>query len=81
MTKDNFTEILHSNSTCHLRYALCMKVLETYFRNKPEAMCQSKDDVILNRFLVSVYENCKKQRSVQYIMQTNKIFRHTISRL
>lgn len=25
-----------------------------------------KDDVILNRFLVSVYENCKKQRSVQY---------------
>lgn len=64
--QDNFTEILHSNSTCHLRYALCMKVLETYFRNKPEAMCQSKDDVILNRFLVSVYENCKKQRSVQY---------------
>lgn len=51
----------------YLRYALCLKVLEAYFSNTPvEAMPQTKEDAILNRFLVSVYENCHKQRTVQY---------------
>lgn len=51
----------------YLRYALCQKVLEVYFSNTPvEAMPQTKDDAILNRFLVSVYENCHRQRTVRY---------------
>lgn len=51
----------------YLRYALCLKVLEVYFSNTPvEAMLQTKEDAILNRFLVSVYENCHRQRMVQY---------------
>lgn len=66
MQKD-FTEMLHADCVRHLRYALCLKVLEAYFSNRPvEAMPQDKNDTILNRFLVSVYENCHKQRSVQY---------------
>lgn len=51
----------------YLRYALCLKVLEVYFSNTPvEAIPQTKEDTILNRFLVSVYENCHRQRTVQY---------------
>lgn len=51
----------------YLRYALCLKVLEVYFSNTPvEGMPQTKEDTILNRFLVSVYENCHRQRTVQY---------------
>ena len=51
----------------YLRYALCLKVLEAHFSNTPvEAMPQHKGDAILNRFLVSVYENCHRQRTVQY---------------
>lgn len=51
----------------YLRYALCLKVLEVYFGNTPvEAMPQNKDDAILNRFLVSLYENCHRQRTVRY---------------
>ncbi len=57
------------NEQClqHLRYAVCLKVLEAYFSNKPaQAMPQSHDDVVLNRFIVSVYENCHTQRMVQW---------------
>lgn len=51
----------------HLRYALCLKILETYFSHTPvEAMSQSRNDAILNRFLVSVFGNCHLQRTVQY---------------
>lgn len=51
----------------YLRYALCMKVIEAYFGNTPvEAMPQTREDGILNRFLVSVYENCHRQRTVQF---------------
>ena len=60
-------ESIHTVYLRHLRYALCAKVLEAYFSNTPlQAMPQSKEDVILNRFLVSVYENCHRQRIVQY---------------
>lgn len=62
-----FAETARTDCMRYLRYAICMKVLEVYFSNTPvEAMPQSKEDTILNRFLVSVYENCHKQRTVQY---------------
>lgn len=62
-----FTEKARGDCVRYLRYSLCLKVLETYFSNTPaEAMPQDKGDAILNRFLVSVYENCHKQRTVQY---------------
>lgn len=57
----------HVECMRHLRFALCLKVLEAYFSNTPvEAIPPTKDDVILNRFLVSVYANCHRQRSVNY---------------
>lgn len=62
-----FTEMARADCMRYLRYALCLKVLEAYFSNTPvEAISQSKQDAILNRFLVSVYENCHRQRTVQY---------------
>lgn len=62
-----FAETARMDCKRYLRYALCLKVLEAYFGNKPvEAMPQNKEDAILNRFLVSVYENCHRQRTVQY---------------
>lgn len=62
-----FTKMVHMDCARYLRYALCLKVLETYFSNTPAvAMPQNKKDAILNRFLVSVYENCHRQRTVQY---------------
>ncbi len=60
-------ETFRADGLRYLRYALCLKVLEVYFCNTPvEAMPQNRDDAILNRFLVSVYENCHRQRTVQY---------------
>lgn len=62
-----FMEKVRTDCMRYLRYALCLKVLETYFSNTPaEAMTQNRDDAILGRFLVSVYENCHRQRTVQY---------------
>lgn len=61
------TQKLHEECLRHLLYALCLKVVEAYFCNTPVvALPQSKEDGILNRFLVSVYDNCHKQRTVQY---------------
>ena len=63
----NFFEKVRAGNRRHLRYALCLKLVEIYFSNTPvEAMPQNKEDVILNRFLISVYENCHRQRGVQY---------------
>ena len=60
-------ETTRADCMLYLRYALCLKVLEVYFSNTPvDAMPQTKKDAILNRFLVSVYEHCHKQRMVQY---------------
>ena len=62
-----FTITTRADCMRYLRYALCLKVLEVYFSNTPvEAMPKTKEDAILNRFLVSVYEHCHKQRLVQY---------------
>lgn len=60
-------ESVHTDYLRYIRYAICLKVLEVYFGNTPiEAMPQSKEAEILNRFLISVYENCCRQRSVQF---------------
>lgn len=75
----SIVEILRreEGSACvlHLRYALCLKVLEVYFCNKPvSAMELTREDTILNRFIVSVYENCPI--SAQYSsMPTSSTFR------
>lgn len=62
-----FTKMTRADCIRYLRYGLCLKVLEAYFSNtQTVAMPQNKEDAILNRFLVSVYENCHKQRTVQY---------------
>lgn len=61
------TETARADCMRYLRYALCLKALEIYFSNTPvEAMPQTREDAILNRFLVSVYENCHRHRMVQY---------------
>lgn len=50
-----------------LGYALCLLVLEAYFTNTPlQAMPQDKDDAVLNRFLISVYTHCHRQRTVRF---------------
>ena len=58
---------LHTEYVRHLRYALCLKVLEVYFCHTPiEAMPLSREDTILNRFLVSLHTHCHKERTVQF---------------
>lgn len=62
-----FTQMTRVDCMRHLRYALCLKVLDIYFCNTPVAdMPQTREDAILNKFLVSLYENCHKQRTVRY---------------
>lgn len=64
---DNEINSIHENYVRYLRYALCLKVLEAYFNNSPvQALPECKEDLILNRFLVSLYENCRKERTVQF---------------
>lgn len=51
----------------YLRYAVCVKIMETYFSNTPmPAMEQDREDAIMNRFLVSLYENYHRHRTVQF---------------
>ena len=58
---------IHDNYVRHLRYALCLKVLEAYFNNSPvQALPECKEDLILSRFLISLYDNCHKERTVQF---------------
>lgn len=66
-THNELTEMIHADCLRYLRYTLFLKALEAYFSNTSvEAMPQNKDDAILSRFLVSVYKNCHRQRTVQY---------------
>ena len=63
----HFTQMVRQNCQRYLRYALCLKVVEAYFSHTPlEAMPQTKESQVLNRFLVSVYDNCHRQRTVQF---------------
>lgn len=67
VVSEKATEEIHANYLQYLRYALCLKVLEVYFSNTPvDSMPQDREDTILNRFIVSVYEHCHQQRTVQY---------------
>ena len=51
----------------YLRYAVCVKIMETYFSNTPmPAMEQDREDRLMNRFLVSLYENYHRHRTVQF---------------
>lgn len=51
----------------YFRYVLCLKILEVYFVNTPvDALPRRREDMIINNFLVSLYDNCHSQRSVEY---------------
>lgn len=51
----------------YLRYALALRVCEAYFSNNPvAAQPQDRDDTIFNRFLISVYEHCHRERTVRF---------------
>lgn len=65
--QSDLSQIAREDCRLYLRYALCLKVLEVYFSNTPlDAVPQTKEDEILNLFLVSLYDNCHKQRLVQF---------------
>lgn len=58
---------IHANYLTYLRYAICLSVCKAYFSNNPvPAVTQDREDGIFNRFLISVYENCHKERTVQF---------------
>jgi transcriptional regulator, araC family len=58
---------IHEKYLVYLRYALCLSVCEAYFSSNPvSAVPQNREDIVFNRFLVSVYEHCHKERTVQY---------------
>lgn len=58
---------IHADYLRQLRYAVCLRVLEAYFSNTPvEAEPQSHDAEVLHRFLLSVHEQCHRERTVQY---------------
>lgn len=58
---------IHENYLVYLRYALCLNVCEVYFSNNPvPAQPQDREDVIFNKFLISVHEHCHRERTVQY---------------
>ena len=58
---------LHEKYIEELKYAWQLKFLEVYFCNTPaESMPQTREDMILNRFLGSLLENCTQHRTVQF---------------
>lgn len=65
---------IHENYIVYLRYALCLNVCVAYFSNLPvAAVPQDRDDVIFNRFLISVYEHCHRERTVQYYADEQRL--------
>lgn len=58
---------IHENYLVYLRYAICLSVCEAYFSNNPvSAVTQDREDIIFNQFLISVYEHCHRERTVQF---------------
>lgn len=44
-----------------------MQIFDAYFNNSPvNALPMGKTELIFNKFLISVYENCKKERTVRF---------------
>jgi transcriptional regulator len=66
--KDNkIVGSIHENYLVYLRYAICLSVCEAYFSNNPvPAVTPDREDAIFNQFLISVYEHCHKERTVQF---------------
>lgn len=66
--KDNELIVnIHDNYLVYLRYAICLSVCESYFSSHPvSAVPQNREDIIFNRFLVSLYEHCHKERTVRF---------------
>lgn len=64
---DELIDSIHENYIVYLRYALCLNVCKAYFSNNPvPAMSQDREDIIFNKFLISVYEHCHKERTIRY---------------
>lgn len=56
-----------SKVVMHLKNALVMAVLEAYFRHAQITESpSSRDDTVVNRFLLMLYEHCRSQRSVRF---------------
>lgn len=72
--QNNLADVMNKQFFRHIRYSICLKVLELYFRNTPvKAMPHDREDAILNQFLVSVYENCHSHRTVQYYADEQRL--------
>lgn len=58
---------IHDKYLRQLRFAVCMRVLETYFSNTPLIdIPRNRQAEIVHRFIISVYEHCLYERTVQY---------------
>lgn len=58
---------IRENYLIYLRYAVCLNVCGAYFSNSPvEAVPQDRDDIVFNKFLVSLYEHCHTERTVSF---------------
>lgn len=65
--KDEIIVGIHYNYLVYLRYAICLNVCEAYFSNNPvEAVSAGREDSIFNKFLISLYGHCHRDRTVQY---------------
>lgn len=50
-----------------LQSALCMQIFDIYFSNAPvQAQTLSRTDLIFNKFLISAYKNCHRERTVRF---------------
>lgn len=50
----------------HLLSALCMEIFRVYFGGTFSTVVPQKEEVVLNKFLVSLYEHVHQERTVQY---------------
>lgn len=64
---DMLSDMIHTQYITRLRQTLCLKVCEAYFANSPvDAQPQTREDIIFNNFLISLYANCHSNRTVGY---------------
>lgn len=71
---NELTGSIHDNYLVYLRYAIGLAVCEAYFSNHPvTAISQDREDIIFNRFLISVHEHCHNERTVQYYADEQRL--------
>ena len=72
---DDETISLEHNRQCQfLLSALCMAVYRIYFEAVPVRSSPSgKEEIILNKFLISVYRQCHRERLVQYYAEEQNL--------